>query len=200
MDKETEEIKESKANPCFDIEKLIEEEKYEGYYAIVTNVFDKGKNKEKFSDDKIIDIYRGLWKLEDLFRVTKQELEARPVYLSKHDRIYGHFLICYIALVIIRLIQKHTGFRHSPARLIEAMNNISCSNESENLYLFDDRSDISDDLSQAIGIDFTKQRLTRTEINKHFGEAKKVNFRYNCLQNSRLKLPSQSFVAYGLWG
>ena len=173
VDKETGEIKEFKAKPCFDIDKLIEDEKYDGYYAIVTNVFDEGKNKWKFSDDKIIDIYRGLWKLEDSFRVTKQELETRPVYLSRHDRIYGHFLICYIALVIIRLIQKNTGYRHSPARLIEAMNNISCSNESENLYLFDYRSDVSDDLGQAFGIDFTKQRLTRAEIKKYFGAAKK---------------------------
>ena len=173
VDKETGEIKESKAKPCFDIDKLMEDEKYDGYYAIVTNVFDEGKNKGKFSDDKIIDIYRGLWKLEDSFRVTKQELETRPFYLSRHDRIHGHFLICYIALVIIRLIQKNIGFRHSPARLIEAMNNISCSNESENLYLFDYRSEVSDDLGQAFSIDFTKQRLTRAEIKKYFGEVKK---------------------------
>jgi len=173
VDKDTGEIKEAKAKPFFDMEKLREDEKYDGYYAIVTNVFDEGKNKGKFSDDKIIDIYRGLWRIEDSFRVTKQELETRPIYLSRHDRIHGHFLICYIALVIIRLMEKMTGFRHSPAKLIEAMNSISCSNESENLYLFDYRSDISDGLGQAFDIDFTKQRLTRSEIKKILGDAKK---------------------------
>jgi len=85
--------------------------------------------------------------------------------------------------VIIRLIQKNTGYRHSPAQLIEVMNNISCSNESENLYLFDYRSDVSDDLGQAFGIDFTKQRLIRAEIRKHFGAAKKSKFSLQLIIN-----------------
>jgi hypothetical protein len=148
-------------------------EKYDGYYSIVTNVFNEGKDKGKFDDDKIIEIYRGLWQIEDSFRVTKHELETRPIFLSRNDRIQAHFLICYIALVIIRLIQKMTEFLHSPAKLIEAMNNISCSNESANIYLFDYRSDVSDDLGQALGFDFTRLRLTRAEIKKNLGAAKK---------------------------
>lgn len=60
------------------------------------------------SDEKIIDTYRGLWEIEETFRVTKDTLEARPVYVSRKDRIEAHFLICFIALVIIRLIQKKT--------------------------------------------------------------------------------------------
>jgi len=173
VDKETGDIKETKAKPCFDVDKLIEDEKFDGYYCIVSNVFDEGKNKCKFGDDKIIDIYRGLWRIEDSFRITKSELETRPFYLSRNDRIHGHFLICYISLVIMRLMQKRTEFRHSPAKLIEAMNNISCSHESENLYLFDYRSDVSDDLGKALGFDFIKQRLTRAEIKKNLAAAKK---------------------------
>jgi transposase len=172
VDKDTGEIKEAKGKPFFDLDKLLEDEKYDGYYCIVTNLFDEGSNKGKFGDDKIIDIYRGLWRIEDSFRVFKGELETRPVYLSRDERIKGHFLICYIALVIMRLLQKATGFRYSPAKLIEAMNNISCSNESENLYLFDYRSDVSDALGQALGFDFTRQRLTRAEIKKNLGNVK----------------------------
>jgi len=172
VDKDTGEIKAAKGKPLFDIDKLIEDEKYDGYYCIVTNLFDEGKNKGKFGDDKIIDIYRGLWRIEDSFRVTKHELETRPVYLSRQERIEGHFLICYIALVIMRLLQKATGFKYSPAKLIEAMNNISCSNESENLYLFDYRSEVSDALGNALGFDFTRQRLTRAEIKKNLGNTK----------------------------
>jgi len=173
VDKDTGEIKAAKGKPLFDIEKLVEDEKYDGYYCIVTNLFDEGKNKGKFGDDKIIDIYRGLWRIEDSFRVTKHELETRPVYLSRNERIEGHFLICYIALVIIRLMQKATGFKYSPAKLIEAMNNISCSNESENLYLFNYRSDISNALGQALNLDFTKQRLSRADIKKNLSYVKK---------------------------
>jgi len=173
VDEKTGEIKESKSVPCLDLDRIKEDEKFDGYYAIVTNIFNDGKNKGKFDDDKIIDIYRGLWRIEDSFRVTKSELETRPVYLSREERINAHFLICFIALVVIRLIQKRTGYKHNPEKLIEAMNNISCTHESENLYLFDYRDDITDDLGKAFGIDFTKLRLSRKEIKKNIGDAKK---------------------------
>ena len=175
VDKETGEIKEAKKGDlCFDLDAIREEEKYDGYYAIVTNVFDEGKNKGKFDDGAIIDIYRGLWRIEDSFGVTKDELGARPVFLSRKDRIRAHFLICYIALVIVRLIQKRTGYVHSPEQLIAAMNNISCSYEGGNLFLFDHRSTVTDDLGKAFDIDFTMQRLTRAEIKKNLGDAKKT--------------------------
>jgi transposase len=172
-DKETGELKAaSKGIPCFNIDAIREEEKYDGYYAIVTNVFDEGRDKGKFPDGQIIDLYRGLWRIEDSFRVTKDELETRPVFLSRPERIKAHFLICYIALVIVRLIQKRTGYAFSPEKLIEALNYISCSHEGGNLYLFDYRSDVSDALASAFGFDFARQRLTRAEIKKNIGAAK----------------------------
>ena len=183
VDKSTGEIIASESTPCLDLDKIRDDEKFDGYYCIVTNLFDedKGKNKRKdkrennwkFSDDKVIDIYRGLWQIEDSFRVTKSELNARPVFVSREDHIKAHFLICYIALVIIRLIQKRTNHKHTPEDLIEAMNNISCTHESENLFIFDYRSDITDSIGDAFGIDFTMQRLTRKEIKKNIGDAKK---------------------------
>jgi transposase len=174
VDTQTGEIKRAKkGKPCLDMDAIGEEEKYDGYYAIATNVFDEGVNKGKFDDGRIIDIYRGLWRIEDSFAVTKGELEARPVFLSRKDRIKAHFLICFISLVIVRLIQKRTGNKHSPAKLVEALNDISCSYEGGNLFLFDYRSDVSDDLGKAFGIDFTMQRLTRAEIKKNIGSVKK---------------------------
>ena len=152
----------------------MEDEKYDGYYAIVTNVYDEGVYKGKFDDDAIINIYRGLWKIEENFRISKSDLEFRPVYLSIDEHIHAHFLICFIALVVIRLIQKRTDYRHSSAELIKAMNNISCSYEGENLFLFDHRNDVIDDLGESFGFDFAKQRLTRSEIKKRLGKAKIV--------------------------
>ena len=173
VDKDTGEIKEAKkGKPCFNLDAIREEEKYDGYYAIVTNIFNEGKNKGKFDEGKIIDIYRGLWRIEDSFRITKEELETRPVYLSRKERIGAHFLICYIALVIVRLIQKRTEYKYSPAKLIEAMNNISCSHEGRNLFLFDYRSDVSDTLGKVFNIDFAYERLTRAEIKKNIGAVK----------------------------
>jgi transposase len=174
IDKETGEVKPApKGTPCFNYDAISEEEKYDGYYAIVTNVFDVGEDKGKFSDGQIIDLYRGLWRIEDSFGVTKGDLEARPIYLSREDRIRAHFLTCYIALVIVRLMQKRTGFEYSPEKLIDALNNVSCSHEGGNLFLFDYRSDVSDALAKAFGFDFAMQRLTRAEIKKNIGDAKK---------------------------
>jgi transposase len=174
VDKGTGEIrKQPSRTPTLDLEKLREEEKYDGYYCVVTNLFDEGKNKDVYTEDKVISMYRGLWKIEDSFRITKEELETRPVYLTREDRIRSHFLICFLSLAIVRLIQKRTNHKHSPARLIEAMNCISCSHESENLFLFDYRSEVSDDLGEAFGLDFTRQRLSRKEIKKSLGDIKK---------------------------
>jgi transposase len=85
FDEKTGEILDSKQKPVFDEAKLTEEEKYDGYYAIVTSEL-------KESDDKILDIYRGLWQIEEAFRVCKGDLEARPVYLSRRERIAAHFM------------------------------------------------------------------------------------------------------------
>jgi transposase len=172
FDKSTGEVKESTSIPCLDFEAIMEEEKYDGYYAIVTNLFDEGEDKGKYDDGKIIDIYRGLWRVEDSFRVTKSELESRPVYLSREDRIKAHFLTCFISLVIVRLIQKRTGNMYSPEKLIETMNAISCSHEGGNLYLFDHQSDVADALGNAFGLDFTRLRLTRAEIKKNLAAVK----------------------------
>jgi transposase len=173
IDKSTGEIKEAaKGKPYVDMEIFKEDEKYDGYYCIVTNLFDED-GSGKFSDDKIIDMYHGLWRIEDNFRVTKSELETRPVHVSRKDRIHAHFLTCYISLVILRLIQKRLGGKYSTEAIIEALKKIACSPESKNLYLFDYRSDVSDAIGDSMGFDFTKKRLSRSEIKKYLGEAKK---------------------------
>jgi transposase len=174
VDKDTGELTAAKTGtPSFNFDVIEEEEKYDGYYAIVTNVFDEGKDRGKFNDSQIINIYRGLWQVEESFAITKGELDTRPIYLSREDRIKAHLLICFISLVIVRLIQKQTAFNYSSEKLIDTMNKISCSLEGGNLYLFDYRSDISDYLGKMFDINFSMQRLTRIEIKKNIGAAKK---------------------------
>jgi transposase len=166
FDKNTGEIVKGGKKPSFDFAKLAEDEKYDGYYAIVTSELD-------MADGEIIDTYRGLWEIEETFKVTKGTIEARPVYVSRKDRIGAHFLTCFIALVIIRLIQKKIGRKYSPEKIIECLNNISCSNEQDSLYLFDYRSKVSDAIGDALGIDFKRKRLRRAEIKNILAESKK---------------------------
>jgi transposase len=165
VDKETGEI-----NPgrllSIDFEAIKEEEKYDGYYAIVTS-------EHEMDNEKIIETYRGLWEIEESFKITKGELEARPVFVSRADRIEAHFLTCFIALVIMRLLQKKMGHTFSAEKIIDALNRVSCSNIQDNLYLFDYRGAVSDAIGDALGIDFTTKYRRLGEIKKSLGSVKK---------------------------
>jgi len=166
-DKKTGEVRENDGTALLlDEAKIAEEELYDGYYAIVTSEL-------HMSDSEIIDIYRGLWEIEETFKITKSDLAARPVYLQEYDHIDAHFLICFISLVIIRLIQKETGKKHSAAAIIDALNKIECMHEFENIYLFGHRSRLSAELGKAFGIDFSKKRLRLDEIKNILGEVKR---------------------------
>jgi transposase len=166
FDKKTGEVVKNKKRPCFDQEKLTREELFDGYYAIVTSELD-------MSDQQIIDTYKGLWEIEETFKVTKGTIEARPVYVSRKERISAHFLTCFIALVIIRLIQKLTDRRYSPEKIVQCLNKISCSHEQDNLYLFNYRSEVSDDIGSKLGLDFTRKRLQLAEVKNILAKCKK---------------------------
>lgn len=166
FDKETGEIINAKGILSFDEKKLKEEEMLDGYYAIVTSEFNE-------SDDRIIDIYRGLWRIEESFKITKSDLESRPVYLSREDRIQAHFLICFIALVIARILQHRVGNRYSVSKILESLGNVCCSHVQENCYLFDYRDEVTDAIGEALNIDFNKKFMQLGEIKKILGDVKK---------------------------
>ena len=166
FDENTGEILKVKELPVFDSAKVAEEEKYDGYYAIVTSELD-------MSDTEVIETYRGLWEIEETFRVTKGVLETRPVYVSLQDHINAHFLTCFIALTLMRIIQMKTAKLYSAEKIVECLNRISCSSEHENVYLFDYRSKVSDAIGQALGIDFTNKRLCLRDTKKILAQTKK---------------------------
>jgi hypothetical protein len=149
-----------------DYELVQKEAMYDGYYAIVTS-------EHEMKSEQIIDTYRGLWEIEETFRIEKGELEARPVYVSRQDRIDAHFLTCFIALVILRLLQKQTGHIFSTEKIVDALKRVSCSNEQDNLYLFDYRSPVTDAIGEATGVDFMKKRRRLGEIKISLGSVKK---------------------------
>lgn len=100
-------------------------------------------------------------------------LIRRPVYVSLKDHINAHFLTCFIALTILRILQKKTDKLYSVERIVNCLNKISCSNENDNIYLFDYRSEVSDAIGEALGIDFTNKRLRLKDIKNILGEVKK---------------------------
>jgi transposase len=167
FDKKTGEIITAGHKPSLDLEKIKKEEEMDGYYAIVTSEF-------KETDERIIEMYRGLWRIEESFRVTKSDLETRPVYLSSEDHIRAHFLTCYIALVIARILQHKVGNKFSVGKIMESLNKVSCSHEQQNYYLFDYCDEVTEAIGNAIGIDFGMKYMKLGEIKKILGEVKKV--------------------------
>lgn len=144
FDKKTGECLESGTAPVFDEEALARDEACDGYYLIVTS-------ETAWSEGKIIDTYRGLWQIEESFKITKSDLASRPVYVRKPQHIEAHFLTCYIALVILRLMQKATGHKYSAAAMIDDLRQVSCSLLEDNWWHFDYRSDLTDELFELIG-------------------------------------------------
>lgn len=167
FDPKTGEILTTKQRPVFDEEKLREEEKFDGYYAIVTSEW-------KMSDEEIIEIYRGLWRIEEAFKVTKSDLEARPVYLSRNDHIQAHFLICFVALVIARLLALLLGNKYSITRIVESLNKASGSRLEENWYVFDYADEITSAITEILGVDLSRKYLRLGDIKKILGATKKT--------------------------
>lgn len=88
-----------KANVLINQEKINKDLKYAGYNLIVSSEINMSKHE-------IYRVYHNLWKIENTFRILKSQLDARPIYLQKRESIYGHFLICYYAITLLRLLEE----------------------------------------------------------------------------------------------
>lgn len=149
-----------------DEEKIKQEAIFDGYYALVTSEY-------KYSEQKIIDIYRGLWQIEETFRITKSDLETRPIFHSREDRIRAHFLTCYLALVIGRLLEKSLGDKYSIAALVESLRNACGSLFEQNWYVFDYLDQILLDIGNIYDIDFSLKYRRIGDIKKLIAQTKK---------------------------
>ena len=166
FDKNTGEIIEAKSQLSLDEDKIAEEEKLDGYYAIVTSEMEK-------TDSEIIDIYRGLWRIEETFKVTKSELDDRPVYVSTKEHIEAHFLTCYLALVLCRVLQHKIDKKYSVEKILDSLRQCNCSHIKNNYYLFNFFDDVLKDVGNAVSIDFSNKYMRLQEIKKILAETKK---------------------------
>lgn len=166
FDKETGEVLDKGKKLFLDEEKIKQDEKLDGYYAIVTSELDE-------SDDHIIEIYRGLWKIEESFKITKSNLDARPVYLTRRDHINAHFLICFIALIIARIVEIRLRNKYSIEKILNSLRLVSCSHIDANHYLFDYADEVTDDINEVFDLNIGQKIMTLGEIKKIFGMVKK---------------------------
>lgn len=166
FDKETGEFKDTGKMLFLDEEKIKQEELLDGYYAIVTSEFNE-------SDERIVELYHGLWKIEESFKVTKSTLDARPVYLTLKEHINAHFFICFISLVIARLVEIRLKNKYTIEKILDSLRSVSCSHMDTNHYLFDYADEVTDDINEAFNLDIGQKVMTLKEIKKIFANVKK---------------------------
>ena len=175
---------------AIDEELKAREEALDGYYLIFSNVYgqdDEHRQKEvtfdrrenalllprKVSCTDILDMYRNLWRVEDCFRLTKSFLKARPAYVHERESIEAHFLSCYVALVILKVLEKKTKGRIEVSRMTEEL-------RKANLYIDDDgwlksmySSNILKAVGEATGVDMTRKKFTKADLRKIIGSTRK---------------------------
>ena len=118
-------------------------------------------------------MYRGVWKIEESFKVTKSDLEARPVYVSRDEHIQAHFLTCFVALLIARILEMKMNHRYNISRLIESLKKSQCTHLQANHYLFDYYDDVLKDIGTIFDVDFSKRVRSIGEIRNILAESKK---------------------------
>jgi transposase len=115
-----------------DVDKVYEDEKFDGYFCIITSEMD-------YDYKKILEVYGNLWRIEESFRITKSDLETRPIYVKTKEHIEGHMLVCFTALMILRLLQyKLKDNEISANRIKRVLNSCTCVLPNEGKVMIDE--------------------------------------------------------------
>ena len=142
----------------------------DGYYCIITS-------EQDWSEREVIEAYRGLSRIEESFRVLKSTMGARPVYVWTAPHIEAHFLTCFVALTIMRLMQadveRATGSRPSAQAVADGLANMTGHRLDANAYLFDHRTDLTDALCSCVGIDLSRRVMTRGQMRQVMADVRK---------------------------
>ena len=141
-----------------DLEKIAEEEKYDGLYAVCTDLL----------DDDVADILKvseGRWQIEDCFRTMKTDFDARPVYVSREDRIQAHFLICFLALLHFRMLKKALKTPCTTEQLLHILRSIKFADIEEQGFMpVYERQRITDELHEVCGFRTDYQFITKRKM------------------------------------
>ena len=158
FDKNTGEIIDGR-NLELDLDKIKEEEKFDGYYSIVTSELG-------MSDEEMRKVYRGLAKIEDSFRVTKTCFESRPVYVWTNEHIDAHFATCFLALVLMRLLELKLGSEYPAARILDSLKKYNCTHLDANNWQFTYYDEILDACGKAFNMQLNDKYKTQQEIQR----------------------------------
>ena len=148
-------------------ENLIkEEEKYDGYYALSTNITGNVED--------ILKITKGRWEIEESFRIMKSDFLARPVNLSREDRIKANFMTCFIALLIYRILEKKLDYKYTTKEILDTLRNMNVTELKGNGYIPSyERTDITDFIHEKYNFNTDTEVITYKKIKKIFNTISK---------------------------
>ena len=145
---------------------IEEEEKYDGYYAIATNLDPRKHNDAA----RILDISANRYKIEDCFRVLKTNFEARPAFVSNHNHIIGHFITCYTALLVYRLLEaklEQTGHHFTIDQILDTLKAMNVMNFQDTFYAATyDCGEVCTALNAAFGLGLDRKYYEPKALNK----------------------------------
>jgi transposase len=198
-------LKDYDAKVVFDAQQLDQDQSLDGYYVIETNVTGlrpyvdaKGRVTEKLEPQfsrssrwlkkegmlqlnrriepmDIVDMYHGLWKIEQSFRVMKSELEARPVYVSRKDRINSHFLTCFISLLIVRILEHELDHEFSSEQIISSMRKANLDQLHPTTFKTLYYDNVLKRMKETLHIEFGMNLYTRAAIRNMLAATKKTS-------------------------
>lgn len=153
---------------CLDTDAIREEERYDGFYAVCANLKDMGV-------DEIIRINKKRWEIEECFRIMKIDFKARPVYLQTEDHIRSHFLTCFIALVIYRILEKKLHEEYTCEEIIDTLKNMVMARPGEKMGYTPvyTRTNLTDALHETAGFRTDYQIITDVNMRKIIRGSKK---------------------------
>ena len=147
-------------------EVIAKEEVFDGFYAVCTNLEDEAA--------EIIKVNNRRWEIEECFRIMKSEFKARPVYLSRDDRIEAHFMTCFMSLIIYRLLEKMLGDKYTCSEIIRGLKEMNFYEiKGEGYVPTYTRTDFTDDLHEAFGFRIDYEIINTKQMKKIFKATKK---------------------------
>lgn len=172
---------------------LSKDEALDGYYLICTNVVGLGQHEHSFTkrsrflddnmfqlnrvvtDQDIIEMYRGLWRIEESFRITKSWLKARPVFVHTEASIEAHFLTCFVGLLLLRILELKTERSIEVNRMVESLRKAQLVYASPDVLISSYCDNILARIGSTLDLDMTKMRYTVTELDKLLAKTRKTD-------------------------
>lgn len=149
------------SNLSLDEDLIKQEEQYDGYYALTTNLVG--------DVEQILKITKGRWEIEESFRIMKSDFLARPVNLSREDRIKSHFLTCFMALLIYRILEKKLDYKYTTSEILKAIRNMNVLESKGDGYIPEYiRTNLTDDLHDTFGFRTDYEINTYKDFKKIF--------------------------------